>query len=80
MLLYTQQQFNDVMDTQEINLGEWHNQFGQTLHRDPSNLWQEVLTNGENNGDQFDADKDGFNLVFKFYVRNLLLIQIQGTQ
>ena len=50
------------------------------LHEDHFNLWQEVLTNGDNNGDEFDTDKDGFNLVFKFYVRNLLLIQIQGIQ
>ena len=46
------------MQMQEVNKDEWHKQFGQTLHEDPSDLWQEVLQEGDENGDEFDADED----------------------
>ena len=31
-------------------------------------LWQEVIEAGDDNGVDFDADKDGFDLVFAKYV------------
>ena len=69
MLLYTQQWFNDAMETQGIDADECHNQFGQTLHGDPSDLWQEVLQNRDDGQNEFGADEAGFNLAFEFYVK-----------
>ena len=69
MLLWTRQQFNDAMNTQDIGEDEWHKQFEQTLHGDPSDLWQEVMEAGDNNGVDFDADEDGFNSAFAKYVK-----------
>ena len=37
-LLYTQQRFDDTMATQGITDDQWHAQFEQTLHGDPSDF------------------------------------------
>ena len=68
MLLYTVARFLDAMTTQAINQNVWEDQFGYTLHGDPSDLWDEVLVDGDDNGVAFDRDKAGFNLVITFYV------------
>ena len=39
-----------------------------TLHGDPSDLWDEVLADGDDNGVAFDRTEVGFNLSIKFYV------------
>ena len=62
MILYTVARFLDAMQTQAINANVWEDQFGYTLHGDPSDLWDEVLNNGDKNGVAFDRDKAGFNL------------------
>ena len=69
MLLYTVARFLDAMETQAINQNAWKDQFGYTLHGDPSNLWDKVLNDGDNNGVAFDRDEAGFNLLIEFYVR-----------
>ena len=69
MLLYTVARFLDAMTTQSINPNAWQDQFGYTLHGDPSDLWDEVLNDGDDNGVAFDRDEVGFNLSIEFYVR-----------
>ena len=68
MLLYTVARFVDAMQTQSINPNAWEDQFGYTLHGDPSDLWDEVLNDGDDNGVAFDRDEAGFNLSITFYV------------
>ena len=69
MLLYTVARFLDAMTTQAINQNVWEDQFGYTLHGDPSDLWDEVLADGDDNGVAFDRTEAGFNLSIEFYVR-----------
>ena len=69
MLLYTVARFLGAMETQAINHNAWEDQFGYTLHRDPSDLWDKVLNDGDNNGVAFDRDEAEFNLSIEFYVR-----------
>ena len=66
MLLYTVARFLDAMTTQSINQNVWEDQFGYTLHRDPSDLWDEVLADGGNSGVTFNRDKAGFNLAINY--------------
>ena len=68
MLLYTVSRFLDAMTTQAVNPNAWEDQFGYTLHGDPSDLWDEVLNDGDDNGVAFDRDEAGFNLSITFYV------------
>ena len=56
MLLYTKQQFDDLMGTQNIDKDTWKDEFGQTLHGDPSDIWNEVLDAGDE-GQPFDDDE-----------------------
>ena len=69
MLLYIISRFLDTMETKAINANNWHDQFGYTLHGEPSSLWDNVLADRDKNGAQFDANKVGFNLSIKFYVK-----------
>ena len=69
IMLYTVARFVDAMQTQSINPNAWEDQFGYTLHGDPSDLWDEVLNDGDDNGVAFDRDEAGFNLSIEFYVR-----------
>ena len=69
ILLYTVARFLDAMATQAVNPNAWwEDQFGYTLHGDPSDLWDEVLNDEDNNGVTFDRDEAGFNLSITFYV------------
>jgi hypothetical protein len=38
MLLYIISRFLDTMETKAINANNWHDQFGYTLHGEPSSL------------------------------------------
>ena len=69
MLLYTVSRFTDAMQTQAVNVNAWQDQFGYTLHGDPSDLWDEVLQDGDKNGVAFNRDEAGFNLTIEFYVQ-----------
>lgn len=69
MLLYTVSRFLNAMQTQTINANLWQDQFGYTVHGDPSDLWDAVLQDGDNNDDPFDRDEAGFNLSIIFYVQ-----------
>ena len=40
MLFWTGQRFLDAMSSQDIGEDDWHDQFKQTLHVNPSDLWQ----------------------------------------
>ena len=68
-MLLTVARFVDAMQTQSIKPNAWEDQFGYTLHGDPSDLWDKVLNNRDNNGVKFDRDEAGFNLSIEFYVR-----------
>ena len=68
MLLYTVARFVDAMQTQSINPNAWEDQFGYTLHGDPSDLWDKVLNDGDDNGVAFDRTEAGFNLSIEFYI------------
>ena len=67
-MLLTVARFVDAMQTQSIKPNAWEDQFGYTLHGDPSDLWDKVLNNRDNNGVKFDRDEAGFNLSIEFYV------------
>ena len=69
MLLLCKQHLDDAMGTQDIDKGEWHDEFGQTLHVNPSDIWSEVLDAGDDGQQAFDADEAGFNLACSYYVR-----------
>ena len=45
--------------------------FGQTLHDNPSDPWQEVLADGDKNGEllSMQTKQAGFDPSFKFYIR-----------
>ena len=68
MLLFCKQRFLDAMETQEIDNEDWHDEFGQTLHGDPKDIWNEVIADGDG-GIPFAEDDEGFDLAFEFYVR-----------
>ena len=57
MLLYMVSKFLNAMQTQTINANLWQDQFGYTVHGDPSDLWDAVLQDGDNNDDPFDRDE-----------------------
>ena len=69
MLLYTKQRFNDAMASQNIDADKWQEEFGRTLHRDPGDIWNEVLDGGDALNQPFDEDEAGFDLAFEFYVK-----------
>ena len=56
------------MASQEIDKGDWHDQFEQTLNGNPSDLWQEVLQEGDEIGQPFLADEDRIDLTFAKYI------------
>ena len=68
-LLYTKQQFSDAMATQGIDAAEWQEEFGRTLHGDPSDIYNEVLDAGDDLDQPFDDDEAGFELAFEFYIK-----------
>ena len=74
-LLYTKQRFDDAMDTQNIDEGEWQDEFGRTLHGDPSDIWNEVLNEGDVLHQPFDDDEAGFDLAFEFCVKRYMVDQ-----
>ena len=61
------------MGTQDIDGDNWHEQFKQFLHGDPSDLWQEVMETDDDDGNDFAVDKDGFNQAFTKYVRKYVV-------
>lgn len=59
------------MTAQNINNDKWYDEFGRTLHGDPSDIWTEVLAAGNDGDQQFIEEDEGFELAFEFYVRKI---------